>query len=86
MIRQRKLEDWFLRDVTTLLGLDGFKFTTETMNTKVNVSDVVKQNIKQLCEKNKSDRIKYNEEYFPGKSMNPDWSYQVIDKYFSITY
>ena len=84
MKTKEQLSDDFLKEVVSVLELGDFIFTKETMNTKVDISDEVKQKLKQLCGENKDERIRYNEFYGPNKTMNVDWSYEVMGKYFNL--
>ena len=76
--------DDFLKEVVSTLKLGDFRFTKETMNTKVDISDEVKQKLKRLCVENKNERVRFNELYGPSKTKNVDWGYDVIAKYFNL--
>ncbi len=67
MKTKKQLSDDFLKEVVSVLELGDFRFTKETMNTKVDISDEIKQKLKKLCDENKDERIRYNEFYKPNK-------------------
>ena len=83
MKTKEQLSDDFLKEVVSVLGLGDFRFTKETMNTKVEVELKQKLKLKQLCEENKDERIRYNEFYGPNKRMNINWSFSVLNGYFN---
>jgi len=84
MKTNEQLSDNFLKEVVSVLELGDFRFTKETMNTNVDISDDIKRKLKQLCNENKDERIRYNEFYGPNKTMNINWSYDVMTKYFNL--
>ena len=84
MKTKEQLTDDFLEEVVSVLELVYFRFTKKTMNTKVGINNEIKQKLKRLCCENKDERIRYNEFYGPNKTMNVDWSYEVMGKYFNL--
>lgn len=79
-----QLSDGFLKSVKSTLNLNNFRFTKETINTNISISNKQKIKIDKLCLKNKTQRINYNNLNSPNKIMNINWSNDVISKYFNL--
>ena len=73
-----QLSDGFLKSVKSTLNLNNFRFTKETINTNISISNKQKIKIDKLCLKNKTQRINYNNLNSPNKIMNINWSNDVI--------
>ena len=84
MKKETQLSDIFLDKIVSVLEIGNFRFTKETMNTKITIDDVVKRKVEQMCNENKEDRIRYNKSYAPNKNMNINWSYDVMKNYFNL--
>jgi hypothetical protein len=84
MKTKEQLSDNFLEDVVSILELGNFRFTRETRNTKIDVSSEVKVKLKQLCQQNRNERIKYNELHGPNITMHTEWPYNVMSGYFNL--
>ena len=84
MKTNRQLSDNFLEEVVSVLNLNDFRFTQNTWNTNVNVSNETKTELKKLCKQNKNERTKYNRINGPNKTMNTNWSYDVMSLYFNL--
>ena len=84
MKKKIQLYDGFLKSVKSTLNLNNFRFTKETINTNISISNKQKIKIDKLCLKNKTQRINYNNLNSPNKIMNINWSNDVISKYFNL--
>lgn len=87
--KRESYSDPFLKETARILGLpETFRFTIETMGTKIEVDSTKLQQLASLCDWNQQMREQFNKiEVENGiEKMNPNWPYEVVKHYFNIEF